>query len=285
MGQGAGRGGRRFRDGRQLWVGAPAVGSAGCLAVRVRAAFERALAARVGAPAVGCLAAAAALAACGAVEVGETVVSAPGGAPATSMAGRDAAAGARPRVVILGDSLTAGLGLAPEDAYPARLQARVDAAGWPLEIAPMGVSGDTTAGGLRRLDWALAGDVRLLLVALGGNDALRGLPVGQMEDNLARIIDRAQERGIQVVLAGMEAPPNFGAAYTSRFRTVFRDLAESRGVPLVPFLLEGVAGVPALNQADGIHPNEAGAARIAEHLWPALEPLLRALAAEGEGAP
>ena len=188
----------------------------------------------------------------------------------------------RARVVILGDSLTAGLGLASEDAYPARLQARVDATGWPIEIAAMGVSGDTTAGGLRRLDWALEGDVRLLLVALGGNDSLRGLPVDQMHDNLERIIDRALARGIRVVLAGMEAPPNFGAAYTSNFRDVFRTLAESRDVTFVPFLLEGVAGVPSLNQADGIHPNEAGAARVAEHLWPSLEPLLRAVAAEQE---
>ena len=149
----------------------------------------------------------------------------------------------------------------------------------------MGVSGDTTAGGLRRLDWALDGDVRLLLVALGGNDALRGLPVEQMEANLAGIIDRALGRGIRVVLAGMEAPPNFGTAYTSNFRDVFRTLAETRDVTLVPFLLEGVAGVPALNQADGIHPNETGAARVAEHLWPSLEPLLRAVAAEQEVTP
>ena len=248
----------------------------------------------------GCVAA---LAACGPGDVADRAVPARSAAPAA--AARDAAPDARARVVtdeeilaelglapdararvvILGDSLTAGLGLAAEDAYPARLQARVDAAGWPIEIAPMGVSGDTTAGGLRRLDWALDGDARLLLVALGGNDALRGLPVEQMEDNLARIVDRARERGVRVVLAGMEAPPNFGAAYTSRFRAVFRNLAESRGVPLVPFLLEGVAGVPALNQADGIHPNEAGASRIAEHLWPALEPLFRELAAEREAVP
>ena len=201
-------------------------------------------------------------------------------------AGREAdAAVDRPRVVILGDSLTAGLGLAPEDAYPARLQARVDAQGWPIEIVAMGVSGDTTAGGLRRLDWALEGDVRLLLVALGGNDALRGLPVEQMRENLARIIDRARARDIRVVLAGMEAPPNFGAAYTSNFREVFRNLAESRGVTFVPFLLEGVAAVPELNQADGIHPNEAGAARVAAHLWPSLEPLLGAVAAEQEVVP
>lgn len=209
-------------------------------------------------------------------------------APASRSAGVGGPAGSAPepvarlRVVILGDSLTAGLGLAPEDSYPARLQARVDAEGWPIEIVAMGVSGDTTAGGLRRLDWALEGDVRLLLVALGGNDALRGLPVEQMRENLARIIDGALDRGIRVVLAGMEAPPNFGAAYTSNFREVFRALAESRDVSFVPFLLEGVAGVPDLNQADGIHPNEAGAARVAAHLWPALEPLLRAVATEQE---
>ena len=191
----------------------------------------------------------------------------------------------RARVVILGDSLTAGLGLAPEDAYPARLQARIDAAGWPIEIAAMGVSGDTTAGGLRRLDWALEGDARLLVVALGGNDALRGLPVGQMQDNLGRIIDRALNRGLRVVLAGMEAPPNFGPSYTSNFRDVFRRLAESRDVTFVPFLLDGVAGVAGLNQADGIHPNEAGAARVAEHLWPSLEPLLQMIAAEQEVVP
>ena len=132
------------------------------------------------------------------------------------------------------------------------------------------------------LDWALDGDVRLLVVALGGNDALRGLPVEQMHDNLARIIDRAQGRGIRVVLAGMEAPPNFGPAYTSNFVTCFRRLAESRDVVFVPFLLEGVGGRSELEPGDGIHPNEAGAARVAEHLWPSLEPLLRMIAVEQE---
>lgn len=216
-------------------------------------------------------------------------MTAPGPASERSTAGREGPdrheAAERARVVILGDSLTAGLGLAPEDAYPARLQARIDAAGLPVEIVAMGVSGDTTAGGLRRLDWALDGDARVLLVALGGNDALRGLPVEQMRDNLGRIIDRALDRGLRVVLAGMEAPPNFGAAYTSSFRDVFRRLAESREVTFVPFLLDGVAGVPALNQSDGIHPNEAGAARVAGHLWPALLPVLRAVAAEREVVP
>lgn len=243
--------------------------------------------------AVPCVAATAWIACSGAPEEvagSSAAASVPESAPAVAARAAEPAVrpddvAERPRVVILGDSLTAGLGLAPEDAYPERLQARIDAQGWPLDVVAMGVSGDTTAGGLRRLDWALEGDVRLLVVALGGNDALRGLPVEQMEGNLGRIIDRALARGMRVVLAGMEAPPNFGAAYTSNFRDVFRRLAESRDVAFVPFLLEGVAGVPDLNQADGIHPNEAGAARVAEHLWPSLEPLLRAVASEQEVAP
>ena len=187
---------------------------------------------------------------------------------------------ARPRIVVLGDSLTAGLGVAAEEAYPALLQSRIDATGLELEVVNAGVSGDTTAGGLRRLAWSLDGNVRLLLVALGGNDALRGLPVEQMRTNLAAIIEQAAARGVRVVLAGMEAPPNFGGAYTSEFRDVFRQLAETYDVVLVPFLLEGVAGVAELNQADGIHPNATGAKRVADHLWPVLEPLLADVAAE-----
>ena len=190
------------------------------------------------------------------------------------------AADGRVRVVILGDSLTAGLGLPEHEAFPARLQERVDAAGWPIEIAPRGVSGDTTAGGLRRLDWAIDGDVRMLVVALGGNDGLRGLPVEQMHDNLGAIVDGARARGIEVVLAGMEAPPNFGGIYTSQFREVFQVLAETRDVVLIPFLLEGVAGEAELNQRDGIHPNAAGADRVAAHLWSTLEPLLAKMAAD-----
>jgi acyl-CoA thioesterase-1 len=140
--------------------------------------------------------------------------------------------------------------------------------------------GDTTAGGRRRLTWALEGDVRLLVVALGGNDALRGLPVEQMRDNLAAIVDDAARRGVRVLLAGMEAPPNFGPAYASSFRNVFRKLAATRDLSYVPFLLEGVAGVPELNQADGIHPNTEGAERVAAHLWLAIEPLLGSLGEE-----
>lgn len=183
-----------------------------------------------------------------------------------------------PRIVILGDSITAGLGIAREQAYPALLQARLTAGGYSLEVVNAGVSGDTTAGGLRRLAWVLEGDVVALLVALGGNDGLRGLPVEQMRANLAEIIVLARERGIEVVLAGMEAPPNFGGAYTAAFRQVFADLAQEHPVEFLPFLLQGVAGVPELNQPDGIHPNPAGAARIAEQLWPVVEAVARRVA-------
>jgi acyl-CoA thioesterase-1 len=180
-------------------------------------------------------------------------------------------------VVILGDSLTAGYGLPSKElAFPALLQKDVDAAGFNYEVVNMGVSGDTTAGGLRRLDWAMAGDVRIVVVALGGNDGLRGLGPGQVQQNLAAIIDGARARGAQVLLCGMEAPPNLGAKYTDEFREAYRRLAEAKGVPLVPFLLDGVAGVAEFNQPDGIHPNEAGAKRVAALVWTALRPLLEA---------
>jgi acyl-CoA thioesterase-1 len=180
----------------------------------------------------------------------------------------------RPRVVVLGDSLTAGLGLAASESYPARLQTLADEAGYDVEVVAMGVSGDTTAGGLRRLEWSLDGDVRVVVVALGGNDGLRGLPVEQMKMNLGAVIDQTRERGARVLLAGMEAPPNFGPRYADDFRAVFRELANGYTLAFVPFLLEGVAGVPGLNQADGIHPNAEGAARVAAHVWSVLEPLL-----------
>jgi acyl-CoA thioesterase-1 len=193
--------------------------------------------------------------------------------PAPARVSPDAAT-ARPRIVVLGDSLTAGLGLAPEAAYPALLQEKVEREGLPYEVVNAGVSGDTTAGGLRRVDWALDGDVRVLIVALGGNDGLRGLPVSPMRENLTAIVERAQARGVEVVLAGMEAPPNYGDAYTREFREVFREVAEKTGVVFVPFLLDGVAGEVDLNQSDGIHPNVAGARKVAELLWPALRPML-----------
>src|SRR5262245_38058094 len=168
--------------------------------------------------------------------------------PGTRQAPPAAPATSNPRIVILGDSLTAGLGLPIEQSYPSLLQQRLKEAKLPYEIVNAGVSGDTSAGGLSRLDWALEGDVRILIVALGGNDGLRGLPPEQLKGNLAQIIERAQGRGIRVVLAGMEAPPNYGREYIVAFHQVYPALAKQFHVALVPFLLQGVAGSETLNQ-------------------------------------
>lgn len=178
-----------------------------------------------------------------------------------------------PLLVVLGDSLTAGLGLETDQAYPALLQERFRRDGYDLTVVNAGVSGDTTAAGLRRAEWSLDGDVRILMVALGGNDGLRGLPVEQMQQNLTEIIALAKGRGILVLLAGMEAPPNYGAAYTSAFRRVFRDVADKFEVAFMPFLLDGVAAVPTLNQPDGIHPTAEGSAIVADRVYEALAPL------------
>jgi acyl-CoA thioesterase-1 len=183
---------------------------------------------------------------------------------------------ARPKVVALGDSLTAGLGLQIDQAYPALLQRRIDEERLGYEVVNAGVSGDTSAGGLSRLDWALdGGNVRVLIVALGGNDALRGLPVEELERNLSTIIERAQAKNIRVLLAGMEAPPNFGQSYTVSFHEVYPRLAKKYNVIFVPFLLQNVAGIDALNQRDGIHPTAQGARIVADNLWSALRPLLQ----------
>ena len=179
------------------------------------------------------------------------------------------------RVIFLGDSLTAGLGLDVRQNFPSLIQERLDREGYNVEVVNAGVSGDTSAGGLRRLEWAMStGDPKVLVVALGGNDGLRGLPPEQLEQNLSAIIEQGQQRGLKVILAGMEAPPNFGADYTARFRAVYPSLAKRYDVPLIPFLLEGVAGDPAYNQADGIHPNERGAQLVADLVWRTLEPAL-----------
>jgi len=183
----------------------------------------------------------------------------------------------RPRVVCLGDSLTAGLGLSSTDqAYPALLEHRLKRAGFDYEVINAGVSGDTSAGGLRRLDWSLQGDVRVLIVALGANDGLRGLPPSELRSNLEAIVAAAQKRNVRVLVLGMEAPPNFGAVYIKEFRAVYTQVAADLDVPLVPFFLEGVAGVGRLNQADGIHPTAEGQQRIADTIWRSLEPLVRA---------
>jgi acyl-CoA thioesterase-1 len=181
---------------------------------------------------------------------------------------------ARPRIVAFGDSLTAGLGLVEQESYPSVLQRKIDEAGYQFEVVNAGLSGDTSAGAVRRLDWAMEGDVRVLIVAFGGNDGLRGLPVSQMKENLSTIIEKARERNAVVILAGMEAPPNFGQEYANAFRQAFREVALKERVLFMPFLLKDVAGKPELNQADGIHPNPQGARIVADNVWTILEPLL-----------
>ena len=145
-----------------------------------------------------------------------------------------------------------------------------------FEVVNAGVSGDTSAGGLARLDWTLQGDVRVLVVALGANDGLRGLPAEQLQNNLAQIIERAQAKHIPVILAGMEAPPNYGRDYIVSFQKVYPALAGKYHVALVPFLLQGVAGIESLNQRDGIHPTAAGARIVADNVWAVLKPILDA---------
>ena len=188
---------------------------------------------------------------------------------------KDPGTATRAGIVFLGDSLTAGLGLDAPLSFPSLIQQRLDERGLPFTVVNAGVSGDTSAGGLRRLEWSLQGNPRVLIVALGGNDGLRGLPPDELKKNLAAIIEAGQHAGLQVILAGMEAPPNNGPDYTARFRRVYPELAKTYDIPLIPFLLQGVAGDPALNQADGIHPNQEGARRVADTVWSALEPVLK----------
>jgi acyl-CoA thioesterase-1 len=185
----------------------------------------------------------------------------------------------RPKVVALGDSLTIGLGLLEAQSYPSLLQQKIDEEGYRYEVVNAGVSGDTSAGGLRRLDWALEGDVRVLILALGANDGLRGLSVAEMQQNLTTIIQRAREKNILVILAGMEAPPNFGPEYVQSYRAAFRSIAAKERVLFIPFLLDRVAGVAALNQPDGIHPNEEGTRIVAETVWAVLQGVLDQMAA------
>lgn len=185
-------------------------------------------------------------------------------------------------VLMLGTSLTAGLGLQPEDAYPALIQERIDKAGLPFRVINAGVSGETSAGALRRLDWLMRQDFDVLLLETGANDMLRGTDLASTEDNIQQIIDRVrQERPrVTIVLAGMMAPPNLGREYAEAYARMYVDLAEKNDLPLIPFLLDGVGGVPEMNQADGIHPNEEGARQVADNVWQVLEPVLEQ---EGRG--
>ena len=178
-------------------------------------------------------------------------------------------------LVFLGDSLTAGLGLDKEQAFPALIEARLKADGRPWKVVNAGVSGDTTAGGAVRLDWIYRQKVDVLFVCLGANDGLRGLPVAESERNLRTILDRARQEGTQVVLAGIQLPENYGPGYRTAFARIFPRLAKDYRIPLLPFLLEGVAMDARLNQPDGIHPNAEGARRVAGQVWTTLDPVLQ----------
>jgi acyl-CoA thioesterase I len=181
----------------------------------------------------------------------------------------------RPVIMAFGDSLIAGFGLRSEaDSFPAKLQARLDAKGYNYRVVNAGVSGDTSAGGARRIDWAMQQNPQIVIVELGGNDALRGQPPAALKQNLAAILERAIAGKAKVVLAGMEAPPNLGAEYTREFRQVYRDLAREFNVVLIPFFLEGVGGIADLNQPDGIHPTARGVDIILDNVWRSLEPML-----------
>jgi len=185
----------------------------------------------------------------------------------------------RKTVVVLGDSLSAGLGVEPAQAFPALLQAKIDAAGWNCAVVNAGVSGDTSADGLARIDWLLRRRIDVLILALGGNDGLRGLPVSATKTNLQAIIDRTKRQypQAQFIIAGMQMPPNMGEDYTTAFRGVFPELAATNHAALIPFLLEGVAGRPELNQEDRIHPTAEGHKIVAGNVWKVLKPVLETL--------
>jgi acyl-CoA thioesterase-1 len=187
-----------------------------------------------------------------------------------------ALAAARQTVVILGDSIAAGLGVEREEAYPALLQEKINAARLPFTIVDAGVSGDTTADGLGRLDWLLQRKIDVLIVELGGNDGLRGIPTATVQSNLQAIIDRARGKypEVKIVIAGMRMPTNLGPDYREAFAKVFPDVAAKNHAALVPFLLEGVGGDAKLNQADGIHPTPEGHKIVAENVWKVLKPIL-----------
>lgn len=187
----------------------------------------------------------------------------------------------RKTIVVLGDSLAAGYGLDPSEAFPALLQDKIDAAGWNFSVVNAGVSGDTSADGLNRINWLLKQKIDVLILELGGNDGLRGFPVPATETNLQTIIDRTKQKypRAQIIIAGMQMPPNLGERYTTAFKNIFPDLAEKNHAALIPFLLEGVGGRPELNQPDHVHPTAQGDRIVADNVWKVLRPILAGLRA------
>jgi acyl-CoA thioesterase-1 len=183
----------------------------------------------------------------------------------------------RHAILFVGTSLTAGYGLGAQFAYPAVIQAKIDSAGLPYRVINAGISGETSAGGLRRIDWALQQPVSVLVLELGANDGLRGLDTDSLEHNLDQIIKRTRAKypDAEIVIAGMQAPPNLGADYTHEFRSVYGRLADRHDAVFIPFLLEGVAGIASLNQSDSMHPTAEGQRIMAQTVWRYLRPLLK----------
>jgi acyl-CoA thioesterase I len=190
-----------------------------------------------------------------------------------------------PRVILfLGDSITAGYGLDPSQAFPALIQQKIDGQRWNFKVINAGQSGDTSAGGLGRIDWLLKSKIDVLVLELGANDGLRGLPVENSKKNLQAIIDRTKDKypEAKIIVAGMKVPPNMGGDYGRKFEAVFVDLAKNNNALFIPFILEGVAGLPELNLADGIHPTAKGHEIVAAQVWKVLEPVLRSLAGKSK---
>jgi acyl-CoA thioesterase I len=206
------------------------------------------------------------------LRLGMLVMHLVAGLPLEAAAGDD-----RPRIVAFGDSLTAGWGVAAEESYPAQLQRRLDDQGFRYRVINGGVSGDTSAGGVRRIDWALKSRPAMVILELGANDGLRGLNPQETKANLERIIRRCQDASVTVILAGMKLPPNYGIDYTNGFEAIYPALAKQYRLTLIPFFLDGVAGSASLNQDDGIHPTSEGYRIIAEKVMDTLKPLLKAL--------
>ena len=184
-----------------------------------------------------------------------------------------------PVVLFFGTSLTAGYGLDPEQAYPSLIEQKASDEGMPIKVINAGLSGETTAGAVRRIDWVLRTPVDLVVIENGANDALRGLSPDAARANLEQVIAavKAKQPRAKLVLIQMEAPPNFGAAYTRSFRSIYTDVAKKENIPLLPFLLDGVAGIPRLNQPDGVHPNLSGERIVAGNVWKALKPIVAQL--------
>jgi len=197
----------------------------------------------------------------------------------SSTAARSAAALRTPVVLFFGTSLTAGYGLDPEQAFPSLIEKKAMNEGTPIKVINAGLSGETSAGAVRRIDWVLRAPADLVVVEVGANDALRGLAPDAARANLERVIAavRAKQPRAKIVLIQMEAPPNYGVSYTRSFRAIYADVARKENIPLLPFLLDGVAGISRLNQPDGLHPNLAGERIVADNVWKALKPIIAQL--------